>query len=198
VLAGVQDLGTGTKTVIAQVAAEELGLPLAAVRVVVGDTRATPFGPGSGGSVTLASITPAVREAAYDARRQLVELAAFMLDLPETEAGEFEVREAQIVYLPHPVKSVPWREVAAKMGNYMIVGRGARGPNPDDKALNTFGAQFAEVEVNTETGQVRVNKVVWRRDDGAGLCHVRGTYPRRTDRAAANGQHARVQGAADR
>ena len=46
------------------------------------------------------------------------------------------------------------------MGNYMIVGRGARGPNPDDKALNTFGAHFAEVEVNVETGQVRVCKVV--------------------------------------
>jgi xanthine dehydrogenase YagR molybdenum-binding subunit len=160
VLAGVQDLGTGTKTVIAQVAAEELGLPLDAIRVVVGDTRATPFGPGSGGSVTLASVTPAVREAAYDARRQLVELAAFMLDLTDADADEFEVREAQIVYRLDPVKAIAWREVAAKMGNYMIVGRGARGPNPDDKALNTFGAQFAEVEVNTETGKVRVIKLV--------------------------------------
>jgi xanthine dehydrogenase YagR molybdenum-binding subunit len=160
VLAGVQDLGTGTKTVIAQVAAEELGLPLSAVRVVVGDTQSTPFGPGSGGSVTLASITPAVREAAYDAKRQLVELAAFMLDLGEADADAFAVREAQIVYLSDPAKSIAWREVAAKMGNYMIVGRGARGPNPDDKALNTFGTQFAEVEVNTETGKVRVSKLV--------------------------------------
>jgi xanthine dehydrogenase YagR molybdenum-binding subunit len=160
VLAGVQDLGTGTKTVIAQVAAEELGLPLSAIRVVIGDTRATPFGPGSGGSVTLASITPAVREAAHDARRQLVELAAFMLDLGEASADEFDVHEAQIVYRTDRDKSIAWREVAAKMGNYMIVGRGARGPNPDDKALNTFGAQFAEVEVNTETGKVRVCKLV--------------------------------------
>jgi xanthine dehydrogenase YagR molybdenum-binding subunit len=160
VLAGVQDLGTGTKTVIAQVAAEELGLPLSAIRVVIGDTRSTPFGPGSGGSVTLASITPAVREAAYDARRQLVELAAFMLDLNQVPAETFEVREAQITYLKDTSRSISWREVAAKMGNYMIVGRGARGPNPDDKALNTFGAQFAEVEVNTETGKVRVCKLV--------------------------------------
>jgi xanthine dehydrogenase YagR molybdenum-binding subunit len=160
VLAGVQDLGTGTKTVIAQVAAEELGLPLSAIRVVVGDTRGTPFGPGSGGSVTLASITPAVREAAYDARRQLVELAAFMLDLEQVDADEFDVRDAQVVYRSDPSKSIPWREAAAKMGNYMIVGRGARGPNPDEEALNTFGVQFAEVEVNTETGKVRVDKVV--------------------------------------
>jgi xanthine dehydrogenase YagR molybdenum-binding subunit len=146
--------------VIAQVASEELGLPLSALRVVIGDTRATPFGPGSGGSVTLASITPAVREAAYDARRQLVELAAFMLELPDAAADEFDVREGQIVYRADPARAIPWREVAAKMGDYMIVGRGARGPNPDDKALNTFGAQFAEVEVDTETGKVRVTRLV--------------------------------------
>jgi xanthine dehydrogenase YagR molybdenum-binding subunit len=156
----VQDLGTGTRTVIAQVAAEELGLPLSAIRVVIGDTQSTPFGPGSGGSVTLASITPAVREAAYDARRQLVELAAFMLDLTDVDADEFDVRDAQVVYRADPDRSIPWREAAAKMGNYMIVGRGARGPNPDEEALNTFGAHFCEVEVNTETGQVRVNKLV--------------------------------------
>jgi xanthine dehydrogenase YagR molybdenum-binding subunit len=160
VLAGVQDLGTGTRTVIAQVAAEELGLPLSAIRVVIGDTQSTPFGPGSGGSVTLASITPAVREAAYDARRQLVELAAFMLDLNDAGADEFDVRDAQVIYRADPVRSIPWREAAAKMGNYMIVGRGARGPNPDEEALNTFGAHFCEVEVNTETGQVRVTKLV--------------------------------------
>ena len=169
VLAGVQDLGTGTRTVIAQVAAEELGFELDAVRVVIGDTLPTPFGPGSGGSVTLASITPAVREAAHDAKTQLLDLAAYMLGLPEARAEDFSVHGGEIVYRAAqgadrtgssaPVR-MTCREVAAKMGNYMIVGRGARGPNPDDKALNTFGAHFAEVEVNVETGQVRVCKVV--------------------------------------
>jgi CO/xanthine dehydrogenase Mo-binding subunit len=160
VLAGVQDLGTGTRTVVAQVAAEELGLPLDGVRAVIGDTLATPFGPGSGGSVTLASITPAVREAAYHARRQLVELAAVMLGLPDAAVDEFEVADGQIAHREDPGKQVSWREVAAKMGDYMIVGKGARGPNPDGEALNTFGAHFAEVDVNVETGQVRVNRVV--------------------------------------
>jgi CO/xanthine dehydrogenase Mo-binding subunit len=160
VLAGVQDLGTGTRTVIAQVAAEELGLPIDDVRVVIGDTEPTPFGPGSGGSVTLASITPAVREAAHDAKRQLADLAAYMLNLTDTSPEAFDITQGEIVYLEDPDKRIPFREVAAKMGNYMIVGRGARGPNPDDKALNTFGAQFVEVEVNVETGQVHVRKVV--------------------------------------
>ena len=89
VMAGVQDIGTGTKTIVAQVAAEELGLPLDAVRSVVGDTLSTPFGPGSGGSVTLASITPAVREAANDALQQMLALAAVMLDLPDAPADGF-------------------------------------------------------------------------------------------------------------
>jgi CO/xanthine dehydrogenase Mo-binding subunit len=155
VLVGVQDLGTGTKTVLAQVAAEELGLPLDAVHMVIGDTLMTPFGPGSGGSVTLASSTPAVREAAADAMRQFLDLAAYMLDVPNAPPDQFSARNGEITYLPDPGKRISAREVAAKMGNYMIMGHGARGPNPDDKALNTFGAHFAEVEVNVETGQVR-------------------------------------------
>jgi xanthine dehydrogenase YagR molybdenum-binding subunit len=159
VMVGVQDLGTGTKTILAQVAAEELGFSLDAVRVVIGDTLSTPFGPGSGGSVTLASATPAVREAANDARRQFLDLAAFMLSLPDTPPERFTIQRGEVIYTPDPDKRIPVRQVAAKMGNYMIIGRGARGPNPDEKALNTFGAQFAEVRVNVDTGQVQVLRV---------------------------------------
>jgi xanthine dehydrogenase YagR molybdenum-binding subunit len=75
-------------------------------------------------------------------------------------ADQFDVQEGQIAFQPDRTRQISVREVAAKMGNYMIVGRGARGPNPDDQALNTFGAHFCEVEVNVETGQVRVHKVV--------------------------------------
>jgi xanthine dehydrogenase YagR molybdenum-binding subunit len=161
VAVGVQDLGTGTKTVLAQVAAEELGLPLEAIRIIVGDTLATPFGPGSGGSVTLASTTPAVREAALDALRQLYDLAAYMLQVP-AEGGvlAFKVRDGQIIYQHDPTRRIDFAQVAAKMGDYMIVGHGARGPNPAGKALNTFGAQFCQLLVNVETGQVKVERVV--------------------------------------
>jgi CO/xanthine dehydrogenase Mo-binding subunit/aerobic-type carbon monoxide dehydrogenase small subunit (CoxS/CutS family) len=166
VMVGVQDIGTGTKTILAQVAAQELGLPLDAVRCVVGDTLATPFGPASGGSVTLASTTPAVRAAGRDALRQLLDLAAHMLDLPDATAEDFSVKEGEIICCLDSGKRIPFREVAARMGDYMIIAKGARGPNPDGKAVNTFGAQFAEVEVNAETGQVRVLKVVSVHDIG--------------------------------
>jgi xanthine dehydrogenase YagR molybdenum-binding subunit len=82
-----------------------------------------------------------------------------MLDLVGAEADEFDVSGGEISHRSSSAR-ISAREVAAKMGNYMIVGRGARGPNPENQALNTFGAQFAEVEVNVETGQVRVRKVV--------------------------------------
>jgi CO/xanthine dehydrogenase Mo-binding subunit len=166
VIVGVQDIGTGTKTVLTQVAAEELGVPLNAVRCVVGDTLPAPFGPGSGGSVTLASAAPAVRSACREALRQLIELAAIMLSVEDANSGDFSVNDGEIIYGPDPEKRLPFRQVAAKMGNYTIVAKGARGPNPEDMSVNTFGAHFAQVAVNIETGQVRVERLVAAHDIG--------------------------------
>jgi xanthine dehydrogenase YagR molybdenum-binding subunit len=73
---GTQDIGTGTRTVVAQVAAEELGLPIARVTIELGDTQAAPYAPLSGGSTTVASVGPAVRSACADVRRQLLAVAA--------------------------------------------------------------------------------------------------------------------------
>ena len=166
VVCGVQDIGTGTKTVIAQVAAEELGLSLDAVRVVIGDTLSAPFGPGSGGSVTLASITPAVREACHDALGEFLGLAGYVLGVPDARAQDFEVADGQIVYVPDRSLVTSHERVAARMAGYTIIGRGGRGPNPDDKAINTFGAHFVEADVNVDTGQVRVRRAVIAHDIG--------------------------------
>jgi len=166
VLCGVQDIGTGTKTIVAQVAAEELGLPLEAVRVVIGDTLSTPFGPGSGGSVTLASITPAVREAAHDALVEFLGLAAYVLGIADAQPDDFTVQDGNITYTPERSLTTTYERVAARMDGYTIIGRGGRGPNPDDKAINTFGAHFVEADVNVDTGQVRVRRVVAAHDVG--------------------------------
>lgn len=166
VAVGVQDIGTGTRTILTQVAAEELGVPLDAIRCVVGDTLPAPFGPGSGGSVTLASATPAVRSACREALRQLIALAAIMMGLEDAEPDDFDVVDGDIVYKADRDQCLPFHQVAAKMGNYMIVAKGARGPNPEDKAVNTFGAHFAQVLVNTETGELKVERVVAVHDIG--------------------------------
>jgi xanthine dehydrogenase YagR molybdenum-binding subunit len=116
--------------------------------------------------MTLASMTPAVRSAAREALRALIELAAVMLDLEDVEADRFAVEDGDIVYLDDPEQRIAFTTVTAKMGDYMIVTKGARGPNPDDKGVNTFGAHFAQVAVNTETGQIRVERVVAAHDVG--------------------------------
>src|SRR6185437_5788255 len=74
-MSSVQDLGTGTKTLLALIVAEEFGIPPSDVVVRIGDTR-YPIGPNSGGSVTAASITPAVRDAAWQAKQKLFAAAA--------------------------------------------------------------------------------------------------------------------------
>jgi xanthine dehydrogenase YagR molybdenum-binding subunit len=158
---GTQDLGTGTKTVLTQVAAEELGVPLGAVRTQLGDTGSAPYAPVSGGSMTVPSMAPAVRSAAQDARRQLLSLAAQMLDLPEET---LEVRGGAIYQRDEQKSTI--KEILGKLGSVMITGKGSRGPNPDNMSVITSGCQFAEVEVDTVTGRVRVVRVVAAHDVG--------------------------------
>lgn len=161
VLTGVQDLGTGARTIFAQVAAEELGLSLKSVNVTIGDTYAGPFGPASGGSITTGSMTPAVRAAANDVRTQFCSLVAQLEEVPEEE---IEVRDGVAYRRDDKIATV--RDVMRKLGDVMLIGKGSRGPNPDDVSVVTSGAQFAEVEVDTVTGRVRVLKIVAAHDSG--------------------------------
>lgn len=162
VLTGSQDLGTGTRTILAQVAAEALGHELARVRAVIGDTASGPYAGNSWGSMTVASLAPAVRMAAEDAKRLLLDAAAGMLDVPpdalDVRAGRISVRDTD--------GGMTIAEVTARLGNVMIQGQGSRGPNPEDAGIVTTGAQFAEVEVDTESGVVRVVRVVAVHDAG--------------------------------
>jgi xanthine dehydrogenase YagR molybdenum-binding subunit len=117
VVTGTQDIGTGTRTALAQIAAEELGISLSKIQVKLGDTDQNLLSPTSAGSSTLPSMGPAVREAAASAR--------------------------------------------SRTG-----GRGERGPNTKTKSIRTCGAQGVEVEVDTQTGEVTVLRVVTAHDCG--------------------------------
>ncbi len=162
VLAGTQDLGTGTRTVLAQVAAEALGARIEDVRLVLGDTERTPYTGNSWGSITVASVAPAVRMAAEEARVRLLEAAAEILDCSPDELvvrnGMIDKRDC--------TQHVSIAEVTKKLGQVTITGQGSRGPNPRDTAIVTFGAHFAEVEVDEETGIVRVVRIVAAHDAG--------------------------------
>jgi xanthine dehydrogenase YagR molybdenum-binding subunit len=162
VLTGAQDLGTGARTVLAQIAAETLGAKLSDVRTVLGDTERLPFASNSWGSMTTASVGPAVRVAAEEARDSLFEAAAGMLD---TEASDLEASDGEI-HAKGSDKCLLFKDVCEKLGDVMIIGQGSRGPNPEKTAIAAFGAQFAEVEVDVETGRVRVLRVVAAHDSG--------------------------------
>jgi CO/xanthine dehydrogenase Mo-binding subunit len=107
-----------------------------------------------------------VRAAAAGCKRQLLDLAAQMLEVTDAGPDEFEVRDGDIVYRPDPAVRIPFKDATDRLGNHTLVGEGARGPNPEEAKTNTFGAQFAEVEVNVETGEVRVLRVVAVHDVG--------------------------------
>jgi CO/xanthine dehydrogenase Mo-binding subunit len=162
VLTGAQDLGTGARTVMAQIAAEVLGAKISDVRTILGETERLPFASNSWGSITTASVGPAVRVAAEEARDSLFEAASGLLN---TDPSDLEARDSEI-HAKTSDRCLLFRDVCEKLGDVMISGHGSRGPNPDNTAIAAFGAQFAEVEVDVETGIVRVVRIVSAHDSG--------------------------------
>jgi CO/xanthine dehydrogenase Mo-binding subunit len=161
VVTASQDVGTGVRTALSQIAAEELGLPLAHVTYALGDSERGPYATLSAGSSTLPSMGPAVRAAAADAGRQIRELAAQRYEL---DAGALALADGSIV-LPDGERR-PLTEILGLLGNGQILGTGARGPNPAGLTVLTFGVQVAEVAVDVETGEVTVERVAAIHDVG--------------------------------
>jgi CO/xanthine dehydrogenase Mo-binding subunit len=162
VVTAMQDIGTGTKTAMAQIAAEELGIPFEHVTVTVGDSDRGPFASISAGSSTTPSMGPAVRAAAADAKRQILEIAAQRYHLEERV---LDIRGGQIVSSDGNLSS-PVGELLGLLENAQILGKGARGPNPTGMQVLTFGVQVAEVAVDIETGEVSVDRIAAIHDVG--------------------------------
>ncbi len=161
VVTAMQDIGTGTRTAMAMIAAEELSLPLDRVEVQIGDSARGPYSVFSGGSSTLPSMGPAVRSAAADAARQVLELAAQRF---EREQRTLTLRGGNIVCSDGG--SWPLEEITGLLAAGQILGKGARGPNPIGMRILTFGIQLAEVAVDVGTGEVVVERVIAIHDVG--------------------------------
>jgi CO/xanthine dehydrogenase Mo-binding subunit len=159
---GTQDLGTGTRTILAMVAAEELGLPLERVTAEIGDTR-HPFSLPSGGSMTAPSTTPAVRQAAAHLKDKLLRIAAPMLGV---DAGGLEARDGLIRVRSEPARAVKFDDVCRRFAGDSIMADGEHVPNYGGFSGEQAGCQFAEVEVDVETGIARVCEVVAVHDAG--------------------------------
>jgi xanthine dehydrogenase molybdenum-binding subunit len=167
-LIGAADLGTGSCTTLAQIAAEELGLHLGEINVIAADTDVTPVDRGAFASATTYVTGGAVRAAAAKAKEQLLSYAGERLHVPPEI---LEVRDGHIYEKGSPEKSIPIREVTMEASQARQGARAFQGEatfeNP--AAAHSFGAHFSEVEVDMETGQVEVVKMVAVHDIGRAI-----------------------------
>jgi len=166
VFVGTADIGGGQKSVMAMIAAEELGIPLDAVSVTSADTEATLNTLSTGGSRQTIGTGGAVKLAAAEVKKQLLELAAKELKTgPET----LEMRDGGIYPLGSD-KGMPITEVLKK-APATLTGRGTRTP-PPNMITHCFAAHFVEVEVDTLSGKVRVVKLVAAHDVGKAISQL--------------------------
>jgi len=159
---GSQDLGTGTYTILAQIAAETLGVPVAQVRVELGDSKFPPA-PVSGGSMTTASVGPAVLAGSRQVRDQLLAMAAAQW---KVVAPQRLVLDRMVVSGPAGTVSAAELMAARKVGFVEATGEAKPGDGAKHASLHSFGAQFCEVRVDPDLGEIRVSRFVGAFDAG--------------------------------
>lgn len=169
--AGAADIGTGTRTVLAQIAAEEMGIRVEDIRVTNADTHLTSYARPSYGSFTLPSSGPAVRAAANAIRRQLLALAAGVLQTAEKNIVLTEGRAVRPASKKTPEESVSVGKLVGLSPSREILGHGERERNPD-LAIKSYGVQFAAVAVDVETGKIALSALVAVNDSGRVINHL--------------------------
>lgn len=161
---GLMDVGEGATTVLPQMAAEILGVNDTDIETAFGDSATTPEAPITAGSTATFSTGTALVRAAVEVRRQLLELAADGLEAP---ALELDIRDGQVFVKGAPERSMALTDVAGRMdGDAITEEVTIEVPGSADYIVNSFGAHFAEVEVDTDTGRVRVVRYVAAQDSG--------------------------------
>ena len=172
VACGTQDIGTGTYTILAQLASEKTGVPLGKIEVELGDTL-LPAGPLSGGSMATASVVPAVFAAADDAIASLMGIAM------ATPGSPFEKRRREDLALESgrvfvkadgPAKGMQFGDLLRRANLRLVSGSGRSEStfgNPKPKfSMHSFGCHFVEVTWQPETVRLRVSRVVTVIDAG--------------------------------
>ena len=160
---GVIDGGEGATTVLAQIAAEVLGTSADEVHVRSADTSDTPDAPITAGSTATFSTGSAVVEAANQVKSQLLALASTGM---EALINELDCADGRGFVKDDPGRSMRLTEVAKLMVGERISAASTIQPGSSDYIVNSFGAHFVEVAVDTDTGAVRVNRYVAAQDSG--------------------------------
>ena len=162
VIAGLMDVGEGSTTVIAQIAAEAVGVPYDRVRVTFGDTADTPEAPITAGSTATFSTGTAAKQAGEELKSKILGIVAAHLD---DDVSRLDVVDGAVVSEDGNVR-LQMSDVAGLAGEQALEAEASVMPGSRDYIVNSFGAHFAEVEVDTETGNVRVLRYVAAHDSG--------------------------------
>jgi CO/xanthine dehydrogenase Mo-binding subunit len=176
-VSGVADNGQGNESMLVQIAADVLGMPMDEINLVSGDSEVTMLDQGAYSQAVAFVSGNAVLAAAEDARRQIVEVASELLGV---STSKLELKDRQVYAVDDPSRSLPLHKVVryALVQHEPIMGRGSYMPkvdperewvkNPQGQQAGTFsfGAFVVEVDVDVETGQVRITRVTGAHDCG--------------------------------
>ena len=170
ILAGSTEMGQGVRTVLAQIAGEELGVPLDQIRIQGADTKVTPYDSSTGSSRSTTCMGNAVQAAARDLKRQLIKIAADAFRVPQRKVklqdGALISGEARLSF-----KEALERRFGKGSGGELI-GHGETGPDITDNKLPVFwevGMGMVELAVDEETGQVRIKRLISMADVGKAI-----------------------------
>jgi xanthine dehydrogenase molybdenum-binding subunit len=158
------DIGTGSKTTLSMIAAETLGMPLSMFRAVAGDTEIAPYDGGSQGNRTLQGTGRAVEAAARECLQQILASAGPMLD--DAAPADLELRDGVVRVKAQPARSVKLAEVMQRRGRSAVGIGSTTQPQTGIDVERTTAAHFVEVEVDRETGKVRILRYIAAHDVG--------------------------------
>ena len=162
-IAGLMDVGEGNTTAISQIVAQEMGVRYEQISTTFGDSSTTPEAPITSGSTATFSTGLAAKQAAGELRDGIIRAVAEHLAVPGESLG---ISGEDVIDVQSSRKLLTLSEVATLQGEGELSAEASLMPGSKDFIVNSFGAHFAEVEVDTDTGNVRVLRYVAAHDSG--------------------------------
>ena len=160
---GLMDVGEGATTVLPQMTAEILGAEYDQVQAVFADSRGTPDAPITAGSTATFSTGTAVVQASNEVRESLFDIASAGLEVP---VYDLDAAQGWVFVRSDPSRRMALVEVASRMEGDELSATASIIPGSANHIVNSFGAHFVEVEVDTDTGRVRILRYVAAHDSG--------------------------------
>ncbi|MGH8526983.1 MAG: xanthine dehydrogenase family protein molybdopterin-binding subunit, partial [Gammaproteobacteria bacterium] len=162
-LMSIAEIGQGAWTILTQIVAETLGIGFEKVRATFADTATTPFAHSTSGSTTTFTSGLAALQAAEDGKRRVLETAARLL---EVKPSELKLADGFVSVMDAPEIRIPIGHVIRRNQDQVVVGNASLRSGSKTHIINSFAAHFAEVEVDPDTGSVRVLRYVAVHDSG--------------------------------